>query len=316
MGNQSAGFLDHKAEQEMFHQCWYPVALADEITGGKATGIDFLGTRVVAYRDAANRAVVQEAWCPHLGADLSLGECAAGTVRCPYHHWRFDAKGDCVEIPAGDKIPPGARLHTFPTEEAWGLVWAFNGEKPLCDVPGIPGVEQNELFYSAHARGTRKVPPWLAVSNGVDFQHLRTLHNLQTGAPDEIRVSDAAIEYCIDTATYMQHGRISGTNVFAQHLRSGGAHQFMLFAGTPIDADSSRGFFVVGVKPSEPNAGGEQATRARLEGLRGFVQRLLSEDDPVLKTINFRRGVMTASDRHLSRYFKYVNEFPLAPARP
>jgi len=315
MGNQSPGFLDRQIEAQRFHQCWYPVALAGEITGDQAAGIDFLGTRVIAYRDTANKATVQEAWCPHLGADLSLGDCAAGTVRCPYHHWRFDAKGDCVEIPTGDKIPPGAKIRTFPTVEAWGLVWAFNGEKPLCDVPGIPDVDEKDLFYSTHARGARKLQPWLAVSNGVDFQHLRALHNLQTGAPDEISVGAHGIEYCIDTSSYMQHGRISGTNVFAQHLRAGEAHQYMLFAGTPIDTESSRGFFVVGVKPSEPSRGGEQATRARLDGLRAFVQRLLGEDDSVLNTINFRRGVMTASDRHLLRYFRYVNEFPLAPER-
>jgi phenylpropionate dioxygenase-like ring-hydroxylating dioxygenase large terminal subunit len=316
MGNQSPGFLDRIIEQPRFHQCWYPVALAGEITADRPAGIDFLGTRVVAYRDAGNIATVQEAWCPHLGADLSLGECVNGTVRCPYHHWRFDAKGGCVEIPTGDKIPPGARIRSYPTAEAWGLVWAFNGDKPPCDVPGIPGVDPRELFYSTHARDVRAVQPWLAVSNGVDFQHLRALHNLQTGAPDEISVGEHAIEYCIDTPSYMQHGRISGTNVFAQHLRTGDGHLYMLFAGTPIDMNSSRGFYVVGVKPSAPSQGGEQASKARLDGLRTFVQRLLGEDDAVLNTIRFRRGVMTASDRHLLRYFRYVNEFPLAPAAP
>jgi phenylpropionate dioxygenase-like ring-hydroxylating dioxygenase large terminal subunit len=316
MVNHSAGLPDRAPEQERFHQCWYPLALAEEIIAGKPVGIDMLGTRVVAYRDGGNRPVVQEAWCPHLGADLSLGDCSAATIRCPYHHWRFNAEGQCVEIAAGDKIPPGARIRTFPSAEAWGLVWIFNGDRPLYDVPGIPGARPDDLVFSSHARGARKVPPWLAVSNGVDFQHLRTLHNLQTGAPDAIEVRDGAIEYCIDTANYMQHGSIQGTNVFAQHLRMGEAHRFMLFAGAPIDCQSSRGFYVVGVQPRDAEAGGETAARAELEGVRAFVQRLLSEDDPVLTTINFRRGVMTASDRHLSRYFKYVSEFPLAPAMP
>ena len=31
------------------------------------------GTRVVVWRDPAGKPVVQTAWCPHLGADLSLG---------------------------------------------------------------------------------------------------------------------------------------------------------------------------------------------------------------------------------------------------
>jgi nitrite reductase/ring-hydroxylating ferredoxin subunit len=32
-----------------------------------------------------------------------------GQIRCAYHHWRFDAAGNCVHIPTGDKIPAGVR---------------------------------------------------------------------------------------------------------------------------------------------------------------------------------------------------------------
>ncbi len=41
------------------------------------------------------------------------------------------------------------------------------------------------------------------------------------------------------------------------------------------------------------------------------------EDAPVLRSIRFRRGLLTASDRHLARYFKYVDAFPtfLPPER-
>jgi phenylpropionate dioxygenase-like ring-hydroxylating dioxygenase large terminal subunit len=56
-----------------FHQSWFPVALARELENGAVTGIDFLGTRAVMYRDPAGKPVVQSAWCPHLGADLSIG---------------------------------------------------------------------------------------------------------------------------------------------------------------------------------------------------------------------------------------------------
>jgi hypothetical protein len=47
-----------------------------------------------------------------------------------------------------------------------------------------------------------------------------------------------------------------------------------------------------------------------------MVVRLIAEDAPVLDNIRFRRGFLTASDRHLARYFKYVEDFPcfLPPA--
>ena len=291
-----------------FHQSWFPVGLGHELESGSLTGVDFLGTRVVLYRDAAGKPVVQSAWCPHLGADLSLGRIVEGRLRCPYHHWRFDTAGVCVHIPTGDKIPPAAKIFTYPTAEAWGLVWAFNGEKPLFEVPCIPGVEEGDLALEARFRAIRNVPPWVSVSNGVDFQHLRTLHNLQTSAPETIEVRDYAIEYRIEAPTYMQHGLVTGTNVFAQHLRRQGMDTFMLFAGAPIDTRRSRSFFVIGVRKE----GNRQVADAKLAALRGFVEGLIAEDEPILNTMRFRQGVLVAADRHLSRYFKYVSEFPRA----
>jgi phenylpropionate dioxygenase-like ring-hydroxylating dioxygenase large terminal subunit len=290
------------------HRVWAPVALASEVEAGKPLGVDLFGTRVVAYRDPAGRPVVQGAWCPHLGADLSVGAIVEGQIRCPYHHWRFDAAGACSHIPTGDKIPPGARIAAYPTTEAWGLVWAFNGDAPLFPPPGIPGIAESELALETRQRGTRNLPPWVATSNGIDFQHLRALHGLQTTAPDTAEFGDHAIEYRIETDRYIQHGRITGTNVFAQHLRREGLDMYMLFAGAPIDAHRSRGFFAVGVR----NGPDRHRIAAQLGAVRMMVEKLLSEDDPVLDTMRFNPGVFVASDRYLSRYFKYVREFPRA----
>lgn len=296
-----------------FHQCWFPVALAAEVNRERLLGVDLLSSRVIAYRDADGAAVVQSAWCPHLGADLSQGAVIDGQIRCPYHHWRFDRTGNCSDIPTGDKIPPGARIFSFPTAEAWGLVWVFNGLEAPLPPPGIPGVDEYDLMLETRPRPTRPLPPWVATSNGVDFQHLRTLHGLQTSTPDFIDVGPHAIEYRIETERYMQHGRITGTNVFAQHLRRDGVDSFMLFCGAPIDARHSRGFFTIGVRKGADTAADRQRAAAQLAAVRGFVETLLAEDDPVLNTMRFKVGVLSASDRYLARYFKYVAEFPRAP---
>jgi phenylpropionate dioxygenase-like ring-hydroxylating dioxygenase large terminal subunit len=301
-----------EAESTPFHQCWYPVALAAEVTRDKPLGVDFLGTRVVAYRDGNGRPVVQIAWCPHLGADLSQGQMIEGQLRCPYHHWRFAANGACAHIPTGDKIPSAARVFTYPTAEAWGLVWAFNGTEPLYEPPGIPGVDEAALAIVVRSRGEVPRPPWLGVSNGVDFQHLRTLHGLNTTTPPTVETGDHAIEFRVETERYMQHGRITGTNVFAQHLRRGdmAMDMFMLFAGAPVDRQATRAFFVVGTFRAGDGPGERQRMAAQLDGIRRFVETLIAEDDPVLNTMRFKVGTLTASDRHLSRYFKYVAEFP------
>jgi phenylpropionate dioxygenase-like ring-hydroxylating dioxygenase large terminal subunit len=292
-----------------YHQSWFPVALASEVPADRPIGQDFLGTRVVVYRDAAGRPVVQGAYCPHLGADLSVGQVVDGQIRCAYHHWRFDCAGVCVDIPAGDRIPKAARIPTYPSAEAWGLVWAFNGAAPTFPVPGIPGAEERELICEAHLRGTRAVDPWVSISNGVDFQHLRTLHGIPAVEPDAVRVGPHAIEYRIESPHFVQHGRITGVNTFAQYLAMAGEEAFMLFSGAPIAHGQTRGFYACGVRD---DGTGRAGVAARLESVRGFVQRLLAEDAPVLDTIRFRPRLLVASDRHLARFFKYVREFPRA----
>jgi len=290
-----------------FHRSWFPLALAGDVTAGRVVGLDVLGTRVILYRDAAGRAVVQGAFCPHLGADLPVGEVVDGQIRCAYHHWTFDCAGRCVDIPAGDKIPPGARIATYPSAEAWGLIWAFNGETPTFAVPGIPRVEEHELIYETHFRGTRATDPWVATSNGVDFQHLRALHGLPVVDPDAVTVGEHSIEYRIDASVFVQEGRITGVNTFSQHLGMGDQHTFMLFTGAPIAHGQTRGFYVYGVRDTGQ---GRDGAAERLAELGAFVRQLIAEDAPVLDTIRFRPRVLVASDRHLARFFKYVREFP------
>ncbi len=270
-------------------------------------GVDFLGTRVIVYRDGAGRPVVQGAYCPHLGADLSVGQIVEGRVRCPFHHWSFDPDGHCAHIPAGDKIPPGAALATYPAAEAWGLIWAFNGAMPLFAPPRMPDAEDVALVTETHLYGPRPIDPWIGISNGVDFQHLRTLHGLPAVAPDSVEIRPYGIEYRVETPFYAQHGVITGTNCFSQHLRRGDDDMWMMFTGRSVAPGRSMSYYVVGAAPGADAA-------PRLAAVKALATRLLDEDAPILHTMRFRKGTLVASDRFLARYLKYVAGFPVAPA--
>ena len=71
-------------------------------------------------------------------------------------------------------------------------------------MPRIPGAEERELVYETHFRGTRATDPWVATSNGVDFQHLRTLHGLSAVDPDAVTVGEHSLEYRIEAPSFVQ----------------------------------------------------------------------------------------------------------------
>jgi hypothetical protein len=56
----------------------------------------------------------------------------------------------------------------------------------------------------------------VSVSNGVDFQHLRTLHQFPTAStPETLDVRDHSIEFRIETPSYLQHGLITALQSIA-----------------------------------------------------------------------------------------------------
>ena len=48
------------------------------------------------------------------------------------------------------------------------------------------------------------------------------------------------------------------------------------------------------------SAAERQIVGRRLQRLQGVVEQLMAEDQPLLNTMRFRRGIMAASDRHCS----------------
>jgi hypothetical protein len=63
---------------------------------------------------------------------------------------------------------------------------------------------------------------------------------------------------------------VTGTNVFAQHLRRYWTDAFMLFAGAPIDQHRSRSFNVVGVQKRGDGNAEHRAVDTALRELCGL----------------------------------------------
>lgn len=114
---------------------WYAVAFSHEVTS-RPYAARLLDERVVVYRLSNGSLAAAKDICFHRGAPLSLGHVEGDEIICKYHGLRYDPTGRCTCIPAhpGGAISPRLRLHTFPVQEAFGLVWirlVDDGPRPL-----------------------------------------------------------------------------------------------------------------------------------------------------------------------------------------
>ena len=122
---------------------WFVVGLQEELAAGDVRPVKFFGRDMVMYRTQSGKAVLQDAFCPHLGAHLGHGGTVEGeAIRCPFHAWQFDCTGRCVDVPYAKKIPPKAQLQTHLVQEKNGLIFAWNahepGEEPTWEIPVLP----------------------------------------------------------------------------------------------------------------------------------------------------------------------------------
>ena len=298
-----------------FHQSWYAIARSDEVRAGEVIGRDFLDGRAIAYRAENGEAVVMNAYCRHLGADLSMGKVVGNDIQCAFHHWQYGPDGGCTKIPASEKIPKAARMFKYPTVEKWGLIWAFNGAKPLFDVPEFVDYAESDLDIRTAEAFDLPVEPWVPFTNSMDFQHLRVLHGLKIECdPDAIEVGDYRIQYDVrfedpNLGVFDQRIRVTGTNTIALAGRLNGMAILSMATGTPTPDGRTHGWSVT----ATPRAEGNDAEREqRLQIGEAFFRRLIQEDEPIMKTIRFHDGLLIDADRALARFLQYVRRFPTA----
>src|SRR5262249_25276970 len=93
---------------ELLRRYWHPVAAAAELTEEKPIrGVKILGEELVVYRDKKGNFGLVGEHCPHRSASLAYGRVDEEGIRCPYHGWKFDCTGRCLEQPAE---PAGSTL--------------------------------------------------------------------------------------------------------------------------------------------------------------------------------------------------------------
>jgi phenylpropionate dioxygenase-like ring-hydroxylating dioxygenase large terminal subunit len=295
-------------------QNWYAVALADDIAEGRVAGADLFDGRVVVYRRADGAPVVLSARCPHMGADLALGDVVGDDIRCTFHHFCFGPDGDCTAIPSDDTVPAKARVTSFPTAERWGLIWAFNGTEPLFDAPRIRDYDDDTLAVRARRTDLFPVEPWVIMGNSFDFSHLRYVHRLVFDDPDDIRWSKYDIEYDLtfkseELGTFEQRIRNTGTNTVS-YVTTGAVDSMGLFTSTPTPNGSQSYYIAATPEAVDGEASSPSDIETRLALQETLADELLKDDTRAFSGMRFKEGTFVGADRHLRKYFAWVHNFP------
>jgi phenylpropionate dioxygenase-like ring-hydroxylating dioxygenase large terminal subunit len=121
-----------KPAGKLLRRYWQPVALTDELEGKRPVRpVKLMGQHFVLFRDEHGKLGMLDRDCPHRGADLAYGRLEHGGLRCPFHGWLFDVKGNCLETPAepeGSRMCQNIKQASYPVVEKSGIIFAYIGE--------------------------------------------------------------------------------------------------------------------------------------------------------------------------------------------
>jgi phenylpropionate dioxygenase-like ring-hydroxylating dioxygenase large terminal subunit len=114
---------------EWFRRYWVVVGTVQELYD-IPQAVKILGEDLVLFRDPSGQVGLLGEHCPHRGASLEYGEIEDGGLRCPYHGWLFNVRGQCLEMPAepkDSKFCEKVKHLSYPVKELGGLIFAYLG---------------------------------------------------------------------------------------------------------------------------------------------------------------------------------------------
>ncbi|MEB8339600.1 Rieske 2Fe-2S domain-containing protein [Streptomyces endophyticus] len=173
--------IEAEAAPTRFARGWHCLGLAEKFRDGKPHSVRAFGQKLVVFQSGDGALHVLDAYCRHMGGDLSQGTVKGDQVACPFHDWRWGGNGRCTQIPYSKRVPLRARTASWPTLDQDGMLFVWNdpeGNPPPADVaiPRIEGATSDEwtdwVWYETEVDANcREV-----VDNVVDMAHFFYVH--------------------------------------------------------------------------------------------------------------------------------------------
>ena len=214
---------------DMFRQYWIPALLAKELPEDDCppVRVKLLGERLIAFRDSHGRYGLMDEFCAHRGVSLWFGRNEEGGLRCPYHGWKYDTSGQCIEVPSEPESSgfcQKVRLKSYPCVELGGVIWTYMGPKE--HMPPLPEYEwtqvaDNQRYLSKRWQQSNYLQ---AMEGGIDSSHVSFLHSGDISR-DPLHKGTEGAKYARSTnTTFDIHESTGGLMIGARRKAEPGFH--------------------------------------------------------------------------------------------
>jgi len=170
---------------QLMRRHWTPVCLIEEVAepDGAPVKARLFGEDLVVFRDSDGQVGVMDEYCPHRRVSLVFGRNENCGLRCLYHGWKMDVKGNVIEMvsePAAAVAAQKVKHKAYPVQEWGGFVWAYMG--PDHGTATMPAFRPPAWAPTADAQVTiaKAIIPcnWAQILEGaIDSAHSSSLHS-------------------------------------------------------------------------------------------------------------------------------------------
>jgi 3-ketosteroid 9alpha-monooxygenase subunit A len=301
---------------------WFQIAYTDELAAGEVKPVQAFGKHFVLFRTESGKPQVLDAFCPHLGAHLGYGgKVEAETIRCPFHAYRYDGAGACVEVPYANKVPPVARLNAQPVLEKNGVIMLHHHEEGLPPHFGLPDVpEYGDEAWTPYEKRYWKIRTrnQEMAENSVDSAHFKYVHGTITQPLTTAKVHGHILHVHSEMKMATPRGTIDGVIESTSHgfgfslVRFKGIVETLLVTSvTPVDEEYVDVRFAFSVK----KLGSESATSGVGAALIADIEKQLREDLPIWENKVFQpQPALCDGDGPIGLFRRWAKQFYSEPS--
>ncbi|GAA4474613.1 Rieske 2Fe-2S domain-containing protein [Rhodococcus olei] len=148
--NGEVRVIDEGTPPARFARGWHCLGLVEEFQDGAPHSVEAFGTKLVVFADSSGEIKILDAYCRHMGGDLSQGSVKGDSIACPFHDWRWGGNGRCTAIPYARRVPPLARTRAWTSAEQDDLLFVWHdpeGNPPSPEV-AIPAMRTDDAEWT------------------------------------------------------------------------------------------------------------------------------------------------------------------------